>query len=177
MLSRLARLSSIALAAVALAACNRSPTARPAPVATVAEPFEHRFTVAVGGVPVQLRLAIQPHEMQRGLMFVQSLPEDEGMLFVYDEPQRMSFWMRNTLIPLDIGFFDEAGVLHEVRALYPGVEDPTQSASDRLQFALEVNQGWFGRRGVKPGATLDVAALRAALRARGADPQRYLPAP
>jgi len=95
------------------------------------------------------------------------------MLFVYPEPLQMSFWMRDTPLPLDIGFFDRWGVLREVYAMQPFDESAIRSRSTRLQFALEMNQGWFGGNGVRPGAQLDRAALAAALKARGFDPAAY----
>jgi uncharacterized membrane protein (UPF0127 family) len=79
--------------------------------------------------------------------------------------------MRNTLIPLDIGFFDAKGVLREVRAMNPLDESPVTSFASDIQFAVEMNQGWYRANGVKPGAKLDMEALRAALVARGFDPR------
>ncbi|MGH8020377.1 MAG: DUF192 domain-containing protein, partial [Opitutaceae bacterium] len=143
-----------------------------APVATVGS--DHRFTIDVGGEAVLLRLAVRSHEQRRGLMHVKSMPENEGMLFLYQEPQRASFWMRNTFIPLDIGFFDPEGVLIEVRAMYPHVEDPVASGSENIQYSLEMNKGWFAAHGVKAGAKLDLAALRDALTARGFDADEYV---
>ena len=100
-------------------------------------------------------------------MHVPAMPEDEGMLFVFPAPQRMSFYMRNTRIPLDIGYFTADGTLQEVHPMHPFVEDPVLSNHPSIQFALEMNQGWYARQGVRPGATLDLAAVRAALTARG----------
>jgi uncharacterized membrane protein (UPF0127 family) len=133
---------------------------------------EDRFAITVGDHRVRLQLAIFPGEMQQGLMYRQTMAEDEGMLFVYDRSQQMSFWMRNTDLPLDIGFFDAGGELKEVYPLHPRDERPVQSLGPR-QFALEMNQGWFGRAGVKPGATLDRAALAKAIRARGLNPATF----
>lgn len=153
------------------AACGRDEAAR-APMAapkTVAE----FFPVDVGGRPVRMQLAVRADEMQRGLMGRRDLGAEEGMIFVYERPQQLSFWMRNTPTPLDIGFFDADGVLLEVHPMHPFDENSVPSRSDRVQFALEMNQGWYGGRGVKPGARIDLAALTAALRARGFDPRRF----
>jgi uncharacterized protein len=160
------------LAATVLAGCSRAPdgdgaAAGGTAVAPERTPFEHRFTIKVGDRPVQMRLAVQSHEQQRGLMHVKQMPEDEGMLFVYTAPQQMSFWMRNTDLPLDIGYFDAGGVLREIYPMYPHVEDPVRSRREDLHFALEMNQGWFARHEVKPGAQLDLGAVVEALRARG----------
>lgn len=114
-----------------------------------------------------MRLAVLDHERNRGLMHVPAMPEDEGMLFVFRAPQRMSFYMRNTRIPLDIGYFTADGTLQEVYPMYPYVEDAVLSNTSDMQLALEMNQGWYARHGVKPGARIDVHALEAALRERG----------
>jgi len=166
------------LVAVALgvSGCGRgekAATTAPAPAAKAVGP-EHRFTILVGGHPVRMRLAVLEHERNRGLMHVPSMPEDEGMLFVFAAPQRMSFYMRNTLIPLDIGYFSGDGVLQEMHPMYPGIEDGVLSADSTIQLALEMNQGWFARRGVRPGAVIDLAAVRAALTERGLPPAEYL---
>jgi hypothetical protein len=95
------------------------------------------------------------------------------MLFVYAKPQRMSFWMRNTPSPLDIGFFTADGILREVYPMYPFDETPVMSRNRAVLFALEMKQGWFEFSGVKPGAQLDLKALAVALRARGETPAHY----
>ncbi|KXU36871.1 hypothetical protein AXK11_03395 [Cephaloticoccus primus] len=124
------------------------------------------FTISVGEHPLRLQLAVTPSEMQRGLMERRELGADEGMLFVYLRPDQVSFWMRNTPLPLDIGFFDAEGVLREVYPLHPFDERPVTSRSRRLQFALEVNRGWFKAHGLGPGAQLDLQALTTALHER-----------
>jgi uncharacterized membrane protein (UPF0127 family) len=94
------------------------------------------------------------------------------MAFIYARPTQVSFWMRNTPLPLDIGYFTAAGELIEIYPLHPHDETPVPSRSNVVQFALEMNQGWFQRNGVRPGAKLDMKALAAALRERGLDPTR-----
>jgi len=131
------------------------------------------FAIPVGGESLRVQLAVTPSEMQRGLMERRDLAEDEGMLFVFAQPDQMSFWMRNTPLSLDIGYFDSAGVLREVYALHPFDERAVRSRSTRLQFALEVNRGWFKAHGLAPGAQLDLAALAAALRERDFAPAQF----
>jgi len=87
-------------------------------------------------------------------MFRDSLPEDHGMLFVFEKPETASFWMRNTKIPLSIAYIDSAGEILEIESLKPLDETPVASASSKVAFALEVNEGWFKRNGVWPGATI-----------------------
>jgi len=131
------------------------------------------FPIRVGGRVVRMQLAVRSAEMQRGLMERRNLGADEGMLFVYERPQQMSFWMRNTPTPLDIGFFSADGTLQEVYPMHPFDETTVASHGNELQFALEVNQGWFRANAVKPGAKLDLKALTSALKDRGFEPARF----
>ena len=94
-------------------------------------------------------------ERRQGLMFRESMPENHGMLFRYEVPQSMSFWMRNTLIPLDIIFMDSQWTVRKIhRGAKPHDETPIFGADredpDRLrQFVLEVNAGVADKMGVK----------------------------
>jgi hypothetical protein len=155
--------------ALVLAGCNKDGTDKPAASKTVAD----YFPIKIGERTVRMQLAVLPAEQQQGLMFRRDLGPDDGMLFPYRTPQAMGFWMRNTPTPLDIGFFDADGVLQEVYQMYPHDETTVRSRSDRLRYALEMNQGWYRDNGVRPGAKLDLAALAAALKARGFDPVTF----
>lgn len=161
-------LSLLALSAFALlAGCGAEARKAEGP-----KTIDDRFAVKLGDRTVQMQLAIQPAEQQRGLMFRKTMGADEGMIFLYDRAQTMSFWMRNTELPLDIGFFDADGTLREIYPLYPR-DEQTVSSRGRRQFALEMNQGWYARNGVKPGAVLDLKALAEAVRARGFKPEAF----
>lgn len=150
-----------ALLAVSLAACGEKAAAAKSP-----KTVNDHFPIKIGERTVRMQIAALPPEMQRGLMFRQSLGCDEGMLFVFPRAERMSFWMRNTTIPLDIGYIDAEGVLREIYPLHPLDERSVASRGRDLKFALEMNQGWFKDNGVKPGDKLDLDAVRAALQAR-----------
>ncbi len=153
---------------LALAGCGGGEAADSAP-----KTVEHRFDIGLGARTVRVQLAVLPNEVERGLMFRKELGRDEGMLFVFPGRQAMSFWMRNTTLPLDIAYLDGDGVVREIYPLYPLDERPVASRARNLQFALEMNQGWFKDRGVKPGDKLDLAAVRAALVARGLRPEAF----
>ncbi|AOS46315.1 hypothetical protein Verru16b_03416 [Lacunisphaera limnophila] len=165
---RFLSLAALGLLTLLVGCGNNDPKTPAAP-----RSFEERFAVKVGDRTVQMQVALLPTETQNGLMHRKALGENEGMLFVFDQPQPMSFWMRNTLIPLDIGFFDNTGVLKEIYPMYPRDENPVASRGRTLQFALEMNQGWYRTAGVKPGAKLDLAAVVAAIRARGLKPESF----
>jgi uncharacterized membrane protein (UPF0127 family) len=131
------------------------------------------FEIRVADTRVRMQFAVRDDEMQRGLMERRDLGPTDGMLFVYARPQQMSFWMRNTPTPLDIGFFDPNGTLIEIYALHPFDETGVRSRSSNLLFALEMNQGWYRENGIKPGAHLDLKAVAEALKARGFQPEKF----
>lgn len=99
-------------------------------------------------IPVLVEIADDPDEQQIGLMHRMSLPEDQGMLFIFSRPQILSFWMKNTLIPLDILFFDSEGKFINVQTMDPCNADPcrTYSSSDLATFALELSAGFYERK-------------------------------
>lgn len=144
-----------------------------APLPLASKTVSDSFAIKVGEQTVQMQLAIFSAEMEHGLMERSYLGSDQGMLFVYREPTQMSFWMRNTQLPLDIGFFSREGELKEIYTMLPYDEKTTGSRSNALQFALEMNQGWFRTHGLKPGMKLDLVALREALKARGVTPEDF----
>jgi hypothetical protein len=164
-----------ALASIALVACAKEKTSSAANAAATTAPktVADYFPIQVGAKTVRMQLAVHSNEMQRGLMERRDLGRDDGMIFIYERPQQMSFWMHNTPTALDVGFFSPEGVLEEVYPMYPFDETSVKSRGDRLQFALEMNQGWFHENNVKPGAKLDLKALTAALKARGFEARKF----
>lgn len=109
-----------------------------------------------------VELADDGAERAQGLMFRESLPRSAGMLFVYPEPQRASFWMKNTLIPLDMIFADRTGRVTRVHAnAVPGDLTPIDGGEGVLAV-LEINGGLAGRLGIAPGAELRHPAFGAA---------------
>lgn len=102
---------------------------------------EHRFAV---------ELATTPAERAKGLMFRESLPKNRGMLFVFEMQQPLSFWMQNTSIPLSIAYIDENGVIIDIIDMKP-FDLTSIPSSQPARYALEVNQGEFRRKGIRPG--------------------------
>ena len=150
--------------AVLLSGCQPDPD-------TAAKPLgaDAWLPLKIGQVELRAQIAINESEQRRGLMHRDALPENGGMLFPYATARRLSFWMANTRIPLDIGFFDATGLLLEVHRMVPFDTTPTQSRARDVQFALEMDSGWFARNGLYPGQRLDLDLLADALRLRGAD--------
>ena len=89
-----------------------------------------------------------------GLMHRRMLPENRGMLFVFPYSMPLSFWMMNTFIPLSIAYLDEGGVIINITDMKPQTTDPHPS-SRPARYALEMNQGWFAKRGIKAGAKVE----------------------
>lgn len=96
-------------------------------------------------------------EKARGLMFRQKLERDEGMLFVYEKEERLSFWMKNTPLPLSIAFLDKGGRIVDIQDMVP-FSLRTHVSALPAQFALEVNQGWFQSNGISIGDTVSFPA-------------------
>lgn len=163
-------LSAVVLLGFSGAGCGSD---KPAHAAAEGKPLSTYFPIKLGNQVVQLQVAALEPEMQIGLMYRRDLKPDQGMIFVYRKPDRMNFYMRNTPTPLDIGFFTSDGVLREKYPMYPFDEKTVASRSDRIQFSVEMNQGWYDQNGVKAGAQLDLKALTEALKTRGFEPKEY----
>lgn len=99
---------------------------------------------------------------RRGLMGVESLPANQGMAFVYEEPVDFTFWMKDTVIPLSIAFVDQQGRVIDVLDMQPCEDDPCPSygVEEPYLLAVEANIGWFDEHGVRTGdrAELTLAA-------------------
>lgn len=106
--------------------------------------------VVVGGVELKVEVAREEEEKARGLQYRRSLGEDEGMLFVYEPPEEVRLWMKNTSIPLSAAFADESGRILRIVNMEP-YQTRVHSSGRPVAYALEVRQGWFERHGVGPG--------------------------
>ena len=106
--------------------------------------------IEIGDKEYNVEVARTEEEKVKGLQEKESLGEDEGMLFVYDEPQEIAFWMKDTAIPLDIVFIDEDGEVISVQQGQP--YDETLLEEDGVMYVLEVNQN----SGIQPGDELDI---------------------
>ena len=116
---------------------------------------DNLISIKVDGISVRIELAQTPKEQEQGLMFREHLPENQGMLFVYPYPQILSFWMRNTFIPLDIAFIDHKGLIVSIQQMQPLEEEKSYVSPVPAQYALEMNQGWFERNNVHVGDQVD----------------------
>ena len=98
-------------------------------------------------------VARTPQQQQIGMMMRTRMEQHEGMLFVFDEVGPRCFWMRNTLLPLSIAFIADDGTIVNIAEMQPQ-SDESHCAARPVRYALEMNKGWFAKRGIKPGAKL-----------------------
>ena len=110
-----------------------------------------RVSIGAGMFRIDAQVAASPEQRQIGLMYRFNLPADRGMLFVFPRPEPLSFWMRNTYIPLSIAFIDAEGRILNVEDMAPRDETGVPSRGAAL-YALEMRKGWFADRGVVAGA-------------------------
>jgi len=110
--------------------------------------------LSVGGRKIVAEVARTPAELATGLMWRFSLRPDHGMLFVYEQPRHMSFWMKNTFIPLSIAFIDADGRILNIEDMAPQNEQLHSSRAPGV-YALEMRKGWFADHRVGPGAVVE----------------------
>lgn len=103
----------------------------------------------VGMHRLQTELAIDPQDRATGLMWRKSMPDNHGMLFVFQTHAVHCFWMRNTFIPLSIAFLRDDGTIVNIEDMQP-LNDQSHCPAEPVRYALEVNQGWFAKRNIKP---------------------------
>ena len=108
------------------------------------------MTLELGGQVLHVEVARSSEERFRGLMYRKSLEHNRGMIFVFPEEDELSFWMKNTYLPLSIAFIRTDGEIVDIQAMEPHDETPVVSRG-LARYALEVNQGWFAENGVHPG--------------------------
>ncbi len=116
---------------------------------SVADPAAH-VRLDAAGHAFTAELALTPAERERGLMQRKALPEDHGMLFVFESPGRICMWMKNTPIPLSVAFLDGEGTIINIADMRP-MSLEVHCAERPARYALEMTRGWFVRRGLSPG--------------------------
>jgi len=151
---------AVALLALPLTGCGSH---RP-PVATPAPP-DHSVVVTIPGGVARLEVGVADTdpERERGLMGVTSLPSDQGMAFVFPEPTRATFWMKDTTIPLSIAFVSAEARVVTIEEMQPCRKDPcaTYTSSAPYTMAVEANAGWFDRAGVAVGDRAELEPIGA----------------
>ena len=119
-----------------------------------AQPRLRTMKLWLGPKEITAELAINDVERNTGMMFRDKMEENEGMLFIFPQPALVSFYMRNTYVPLSCAYIGPDGTILEIHDLKPLDETPVYAKSDQIQYVLEVKQGWFERNGVRVGTVV-----------------------
>ena len=110
--------------------------------------------LTIGGHKLTAEVAHTESTRTQGLMHRRMLPEHRGMLFVFERIDRHAMWMMNTYIPLSVAFLDAQGVIINIADMAPHTTN-AHGATQPAKYALEMNQGWFRKRGIGPGARVE----------------------
>lgn len=103
---------------------------------------------------IKAEVAAREAERQQGLMFREKMGPNEGMVFLFEAPAGVCMWMKNTLIPLSVAFIDESGKIVNIEDMQPHTTE-SHCAKKLVRYALEMNQGWFKQKNIRPGSAID----------------------
>jgi uncharacterized membrane protein (UPF0127 family) len=112
-----------------------------------------RITLTAGFYQIDTQLALTPEQHATGLMFRKEMPQQEGMLFVFPSPSQQCFWMKNTILPLTAAFVADDGTIVNLADMKPQTTD-SHCSEKPVRYVLEMNQGWFAKKGLKAGSKL-----------------------
>ena len=157
------RLPAMLAASVLASACGAAPGSSPPPAATPAPAASGPAAVLPSGARYSLELALTPEDQAQGLMFRENLPEKTGMLFMFPEDAPHHFWMKNTMIPLDMIWMDAAGRVVYVSANTPPCKAdpcPTYGPDGNVRMVLEIAGGKAKAEGVTVGSVLRLEDLK-----------------
>ena len=118
-----------------------------------------RIKLQAGMYQIDTQVAQTEAQRQTGLMFRKEMPQHEGMLFVFEQPATQCFWMKNTLLPLTAAFVADDGTIVNLVDMKPQTTD-SHCSEKPVRFVLEMNQGWFAKKGLKAGSRLSGVAFK-----------------
>ena len=118
-----------------------------------------RVNLTAGIYQIDTQLALTPQQREIGLMFRKEMPQQEGMIFVFEQPSQQCFWMKNTLLPLTAAFVADDGTIVNLADMKPQTDD-SHCSTKPVRYVLEMNQGWFAKRGLKAGTKLRGAPFK-----------------
>ena len=119
-----------------------------------------RMKLSAGMHQIDALVAASPDERQIGLMFRKEMPQHEGMIFVFEQAAQQCFWMKNTLLPLTAAFLSDDGTIVNLADMKP--QTMQSHCSDKpVRYVLEMNRGWFTKKGIKAGSKLQGPLFRA----------------
>ena len=112
-----------------------------------------RAKLTAGMYVIDAQVAQTPEQRQIGLMQRKAMPQHEGMIFVFEQSSQQCFWMKNTLLPLTAAFVADDGTIVNMADMKPETTESHCSATP-VRYVLEMNKGWFSKKGIKPGSKL-----------------------
>ena len=128
-----------------------------APLSSAAQPGPQldlqRTKLSAGMYIIDVQVARTPEQRQVGLMMRKEMSQQEGMIFVFEQAGRQCFWMKKTLIPLTAAFVADDGRIVNMADMKPQTED-AHCSEEPVRYVLEMNKGWFAKKGIKPGSKL-----------------------
>ena len=148
------------VARLALSAALAPPTFT-SPAQTAGEPQLNlpRTELRAGMYRIDTQVAARFHERQIGLMHRKSMPQHEGMLFVFEQPGVQCFWMKNTLIPLTAAFVADDGTIVNLADMQP-LDEASHCSANPVRYVLEMNQGWFKSKNIQVGSKISGAPFQ-----------------
>ena len=120
-----------------------------------------RVLIQAGMFQIDAQLAATHEQRAMGLMYLQDMPQHEGMLFVFDEPQIQCFWMKNTLLPLTAAFVADDGTIVNLVDMKPQTTD-SHCSQKPVRYVLEMKQGWFAQKNIKKSFVLKSSVFKSA---------------
>lgn len=118
-----------------------------------------RTELRAGMYRIDAQVAARFHERQIGLMHRKSMPQHEGMLFVFEQPGVQCFWMKDTLIPLTAAFLADDGRIVNLADMQP-LDERSHCSTEPVRYVLEMNQGWFQSKHIQPGSKITGAPFQ-----------------
>lgn len=112
-----------------------------------------RVALTAGIHRIDAQIAATPQQREIGLMFRKDMPQQEGMIFVFDQSNQQCFWMKNTVLPLSAAFVADDGTIVNVVDMKPQTLD-SHCSEKPVRYVLEMNLGWFAKKGIKAGTKL-----------------------
>lgn len=112
-----------------------------------------RTKISAGIYQIDAQLALTDEQREIGLMFRKEMPQPEGMIFVFEQPAEQCFWMKNTILPLTAAFIADDGTIVNLADMKPQTTDSHCSVKP-VRYVLEMNKGWFSKKGIKAGSKL-----------------------
>jgi uncharacterized protein len=148
------RMKSAIVLAACLAACTLHPAGAQEPQTNLP-----RVKLSAGMHQIDAQVAQTDEQRATGLMHRKEMPQHEGMLFAFSQPTVQCFWMKNTLLPLSIAFVADDGTIVNIDEMKPQTLE-SHCSTKPVRYVLEMNQGWFTKKGIKPGAKLSGEPFR-----------------